>query len=86
MMHHLITIITAADLGGMGVNLGKLIERAGGGVLGAVCGIKAVGHIATERHVMAVGLFIVAIPAAMFLFAPNTAQNLITSTANSIAH
>jgi hypothetical protein len=82
-MLHLVA--AARDLTGVANNLASLLEKIGGVLLVVFVAYKAFGHIAQDHYGKAVGLLVIALIPALFLFAPQTAESLIKNTANAIA-
>jgi hypothetical protein len=81
-MFHL--VVAATDLTGVANNLASLLEKAGGAMLVVFVAFKAFGHIAQDHYGKALGVVMIALIPALFLFAPNTAEALIKNTANAI--
>jgi hypothetical protein len=82
-MSHL--VVAAADLTGVATNLAALLEKVGGVLLIVFVAFKAFGHIAQDHYGKALGLVVIALIPALFLFDPTGAEALIKNTANAIA-
>ena len=78
-------VAAATDLTGVANNLATLLEKAGGVLLVVFVAYKALAHIAQDHYGKALGLVMIALVPALFLFAPQTAESLIKNTASTIA-
>lgn len=81
-MSHL--VLAAADLTGVATNLAAILEKVGGVLLIVFVAFKAFGHIAQDHYGKALGLVVIALIPALFLFDPAGAQSLIKNTANAL--
>jgi hypothetical protein len=82
------TVVAATASGGQaaqaGDKLGKLITGWGKAILLAVAGFMAIGAL-IERHVgKALTIFMLALLAGSFLYAPDNMGNFVTNVANSL--
>lgn len=78
-------VVAATDLPGVANNLASLLEKTGGVLLVVFVAYKAFGHIAQDQYGKALGLVVIALIPALFLFDPTGAEALIRNTANAIA-
>jgi hypothetical protein len=81
-MSHL--LIAAADLTGVATNLAGILAKAGGAVLTVFVAFKAFGHIAQDHYGKALGVVVIALIPALFLFDPTGAESLIKNTAHAL--
>jgi hypothetical protein len=77
-------IYAAADLTGLANNALGLLGKIGALLLVVFVGYKALGHIAQDQFGKALGLIVVALVPALFLFAPTAAEALFKNTVNAL--
>jgi hypothetical protein len=82
-MSHL--VVAAADLTGVATNLASILEKVGRVMLVVFVAFKAFGHIAQDHYGKALGLVVIALIPALFLFDPSGAAALIKNTATAIS-
>ena len=68
----------------MANNLAAILEKIGGVLLVVSVAYKAFGHIAQDHYGKALGLVVIALIPALFLFDPTGAEALIKNTASAI--
>lgn len=79
-------IRAAADFQGLANNTTGMLGRIGGGALIVFCGYKAIHYLAIHKMGAMVGMLLIAVIPAMFLFDPHGSSQLLTNTVHKIAH
>lgn len=80
----MVHIHLAADLFTIGHNLTTRLAGLAGAILILFIGVKALGHIGNDRHGAAVGLILVALIPAWFIFDPTGAESALKSAVHAI--
>lgn len=74
----------ATGLGGLASNVVGLAGKIGALALVVFVGLRSLGHIAQDQFGKAVGLLVVALIPALFLFSPSTAESMLKSTLHTL--
>lgn len=87
-MTHAIVVLAAAaagaDLSGLASSALALLSKIGSLLLVVFIGYKALGHIAQDQFGKAIGLLVIALIPALFLFDPSGASRLLQSTVKTL--
>ena len=87
-MAHFIVLSAAAasggDLSSLANSLLGLLSKIGSLLLIVLIGYKALGHIAQDQFGKAVGLIVIALIPALFLFDPTGASRLLQATVKTL--
>lgn len=87
-MTHVIVVLGAAaagaDLSGLANSALALLSKIGSLLLVVFIGYKALGHIAQDQFGKAVGLLVIALIPALFLFDPSGASRLLQATVKTL--
>ena len=78
-------LYAATGLQGLADNALGLFGKIGALLLIVFIGYKALGHIAQDQFGKAIGLLVIALIPALFLFAPTSAESLLKSTVTTLS-
>jgi hypothetical protein len=78
--HHVVIAASGGGLFGLANNVASLLGKIAALFLVLFLGGKAAALIAADRHGAAIGLVVIGLVPALFLFAPHTAETLIKDT------
>jgi hypothetical protein len=85
---HSIVVLAAAagagDLSSLASSLLALLSKIGSLLLVVFIGYKALGHIAQDQFGKALGLIVIALIPALFLFDPTGASRLLQGTVKTL--
>jgi hypothetical protein len=77
-------VYAATGLDGLANNTLGLLGKIGALLLEVFVGYKALGHIAQDQFGKAIGLMVIALIPALFLFAPSSAEALFRNTIHTL--